>query len=202
MWSASDFTPSLPFFFSPSTSTSHQTCLTPAGECLPMSGYCCYSSPESGRSLFEDFFMPPLYRSFGFYSSYSQQCRLRHCSSFPQQLLSGTWNVRHSHGFFLLFLFAAWWLFYWRLCYLDLDDIGSIPYPLARPFLLKIESPEKLVSHFVEKRHFHPSDRRNQQLRRSVIDSSVYPEIHRIAITTHHERRRGDLARLYQAGYT
>lgn len=28
----------------------------------------------------------------------------------------------------------------------DLNDIGSIPYALARPFLLKIESPERLVS--------------------------------------------------------
>lgn len=28
----------------------------------------------------------------------------------------------------------------------DLNDIGNIPYALARPFLLKIESPEKLVS--------------------------------------------------------
>lgn len=30
--------------------------------------------------------------------------------------------------------------------FLDLNDIGNIPYALARPFLLKIESPEKLVS--------------------------------------------------------
>lgn len=29
----------------------------------------------------------------------------------------------------------------------DLNDIGNVPYSLARPFLLKIESPEKLVSH-------------------------------------------------------
>ena len=28
----------------------------------------------------------------------------------------------------------------------DLNDIGDVPYSLARPFLLKIESPEKLVS--------------------------------------------------------
>ena len=35
--------------------------------------------------------------------------------------------------------------------YLDLDDIGSIPYSLARPFLLKIESPEKLVSRRVHR---------------------------------------------------
>lgn len=28
----------------------------------------------------------------------------------------------------------------------DLNDIGNVPYILARPFLLKIESPEKLVS--------------------------------------------------------
>jgi hypothetical protein len=28
----------------------------------------------------------------------------------------------------------------------DLNDIGNVPYALARPFLLKIESPEKLVS--------------------------------------------------------
>lgn len=35
-------------------------------------------------------------------------------------------------------------------CSLDLDDIGSIPYSLARPFLLKIESPEKLVSSSVQ----------------------------------------------------
>lgn len=30
--------------------------------------------------------------------------------------------------------------------FLDLNDIGNVPYSLARPFLLKIESPEKLVS--------------------------------------------------------
>ena len=30
---------------------------------------------------------------------------------------------------------------------IDLNDIGSIPYALARPFLLKVESPEKLVRH-------------------------------------------------------
>jgi elongin-A len=32
------------------------------------------------------------------------------------------------------------------ICFLDLNDIGNVPYTLARPFLLKIESPEKLVS--------------------------------------------------------
>lgn len=29
---------------------------------------------------------------------------------------------------------------------LDLNDIGNMPYSLARPFLLRVESPEKLVS--------------------------------------------------------
>lgn len=30
--------------------------------------------------------------------------------------------------------------------YTELNDIGNIPYVLARPFLVKVESPEKLVS--------------------------------------------------------
>jgi elongin-A len=40
----------------------------------------------------------------------------------------------------LLPVLTSFWLI------LDLNDIGNIPYELARPFLLKIESPEKLVS--------------------------------------------------------
>lgn len=40
---------------------------------------------------------------------------------------------------------------YTRFYLIDLDDIGSIPYSLARPFLLKIESPEKLVSRRVHR---------------------------------------------------
>lgn len=30
--------------------------------------------------------------------------------------------------------------------HLVLDDIGSLPYALARPMLLKVDNPEKLVS--------------------------------------------------------
>jgi hypothetical protein len=39
------------------------------------------------------------------------------------------------------------WLFYgWRTDLLGLTDIGNIPYSLARPFLIKVESPKQLVS--------------------------------------------------------
>lgn len=46
-------------------------------------------------------------------------------------------------------------LFYQAICsynliyfypHLVLDDIGSLPYALARPMLLKVDNPEKLVS--------------------------------------------------------
>lgn len=31
--------------------------------------------------------------------------------------------------------------------YTALDDLGALPYKLARPILLKVDNPEKLVCH-------------------------------------------------------
>jgi elongin-A len=59
---------------------------------------------------------------------------LQLCTSTAIRNVKCQFQVRYTHTEHFLTVF------------LDLNDIGNVPYSLARPFLLKIESPEKLVS--------------------------------------------------------
>ncbi|RAH73656.1 elongin A domain-containing protein [Aspergillus aculeatinus CBS 121060] len=59
-----------------------------------------------------------------------------------------------------------------------LNDIGNIPYALARPFLLKVESPEKLRALEIQSPHLMRDD---EEIWREFIERDI-PESHRDAV--------------------